>query len=345
MTNNGRYQRKNTPKASKTGKRKMTIISSHERNFHRPSRNARPPQPRDGNTRERCSLGREPVRNKESEHLYSGAGWYRPDELLSYIIPGVRSGEGPSAADWDVHMVSSPGSAGVVSVADGQDQDCMKDFQNRVVRSSVGSWDQKSQFDADCYRVRDQQAGPATMARLASKAAILIAVPMCFHVMRRYGVSRGILPPSNTQPSQNTQWCYTKVSVGEMRQIGYLPTNSYKASHSFQPTWLACPDPLLFLAASMSAGILLARYHQLNNEDKFQNWALAMITTAGLAFGTCSGLTFLATSLSVTPWAALAGLILSDIMHSAWKALRSSCNMNVTDDLDNAQARDLLEKA
>jgi hypothetical protein len=92
----------------------------------------------------------------------------------------------------------------------------------------------------------------------------------------------------------------------------------------------------------MGAGALLVRYHQINKSDKFQNWMLLTLTFSGWAFGMCSGLTFLATNLTVTPWAIFLSLILSDLMHLG---IQRFCMAHSGDVVDGKQAFEFVEKA
>ena len=198
--------------------------------------------------------------------------------------------------------------------------------------------------DASCAHVPTRERLRATTLRMVSKTMILVAAPLCFHVMRNYGVSRGLVLLRNSQLPRDAHSCHTTVSGDELRQYEGAQGDWYKTAQtqSLEPGWLKCPDPLLFLAASMGAGALLVRYHQINKGDKFQNWMLLALTFSGLAFGICSGLTFLATNLTVTPWAIFLGLILSDLMHLG---IRRFCTTHSGDVLDGKQACEFVEKA
>lgn len=180
--------------------------------------------------------------------------------------------------------------------------------------------DKEAHFGAEWNRGINQQRRLSTLWRFASKATIAIAAPICFHVVRRYAVSRGFLLSPSSQPSKDLESCYTQVSDGEKQRCEHGQTDWYKVPNLHEPQWLACPDALLFLAASMSAGVLLVHYHQINVGDKHQNLVLATSTSAALACGVYSGLTLMATNLTVTPWAVLASLIVSDLLHAMLRA-------------------------
>ena len=196
--------------------------------------------------------------------------------------------------------------------------------------------DKEAHFGAEWNHASNQQRRISTLWRLASKATIAIAAPMCFHVVRRYTVTRGFLLPKSSQPSGDLQSCYTQVSDGEKRRYEYGRTDWYKIPILHEPQWLACPDALLFLAASMSAGVLLVHYHQINVGDKHQNLVLATLTSVALACGIYSGLTLMATNLTVTPRAVLTSLIVSDLLHAMLRA-RDVRKIQSTDNPDEAR--------
>lgn len=197
---------------------------------------------------------------------------------------------------------------------------------------------------ASCAYVWTQGRLRSTTLRIASKTILLAVAPLCFHVMRNYGVSRGLVLSANSKLPRDAHSCHTTVGGHEVRQHEWERTDWYETTRfeSLEPGWLKCPDPLLFLAASMGAGALLVRYHQINKSDKFQNWMLLTLTFSGWAFGICSGLTFLATNLTVTPWAIFLSLILSDLMHLG---IQRFCMAHSGDVVDGKQAFEFVEKA
>lgn len=197
---------------------------------------------------------------------------------------------------------------------------------------------------ASCAYVWTQGRLRSTTLRIASKTIVLAVAPLCFHVMRSYGVSRGLVLSANSKLPRDAHSCHTTVGGHEVRQHEWGRSDWYETTRfeSLEPGWLKCPDPLLFLAASMGAGALLVRYHQINKSDKFQNWMLSILTFSGWAFGICSGLTFLATNLTVTPWAILLGLVLSDLMHLG---IQRFCTTHNGDVVDGKQACEFVEKA
>lgn len=93
-----------------------------------------------------------------------------------------------------------------------------------------------------------------------------------------------------------------------------------------EPKWLACPDPLLLLVASLLAGILLLSYHQLNINDRFQARIILVLNIAGTALAFCLGQGLMVTGLSVLPWSLYVSLIVSDIFHAGWRHSRPSEN-------------------
>jgi hypothetical protein len=91
---------------------------------------------------------------------------------------------------------------------------------------------------------------------------------------------------------------------------------------SRDPSWLARPDSLLLLAASVIAGNLLTFYHQLNVEDRFQNCIVCVIVLASSVFGLLSGHSVADAMLMVVWWSAYFGLVASDGFHTGMKRRR-----------------------
>jgi hypothetical protein len=90
-------------------------------------------------------------------------------------------------------------------------------------------------------------------------------------------------------------------------------------TESWEPAWLAHPDTLLFLAASMVASNMLVYYHQLNVRDKFQKWIVWVSFLASLMLGLFYGHGILASMLTDASWGVYFGLIASDAFHTAMK--------------------------
>lgn len=239
----------------------------------------------------------------------------RTEEPARHAIEAMTGAETCLDSDMEAHKVLDPGQKDIHAALAGQPD------VSRIARLRH-------------YTVSGYMTA---RLRIASKTTILVAAPLCFHVMRNYGVSRGLLLPPGSELPRNAHSCHTKVSRQELVQYEWARTDWYKKFS--EPEWLLCPDSLLFLAASMGAGALLARYHQLNREDKFQNWMLLTLTFLGLATSICSGRTFLATNLTVTPWVVFSSLVLSDLVHLGIQRYRSAHGV---DDLDGKQACEII---
>lgn len=266
-----------------------------------------------------------------------------PGEGESYAAGGIAAGTRCAGPDMRVGgALRNGGEKAISMVAVEQYPSNHMDHQNLADGCWTNLQCRRVHFGHGGLQASAQKQRLVVVSRIASKSAVVIAAPMCFYVMRIYAVSRGLLLPAGSQSPENKLSCSRRVSTQDTE--GYAGTDQYKDTHLFGSEWLQCPNALLFLAASMSAGVLLVQYHQLTKENEVRGWLLATLTFFGIACGVFSGLTFVATNLTITPWAVLIALLLSDLSHSLSKARRVR-KMRILESADAEHFQEPTEKA
>lgn len=153
-----------------------------------------------------------------------------------------------------------------------------------------------------------------TVSRLVAKAGILMASPACIRVINNYGASRGLLTATDMfrtrLRSVGRRTERTKTHMALLTSMQHLVP---------MPGWFAHPDPLLLLAASISAGCLLVSYYQLNSKDKYQARIMIAATCTSVVFGLLQGYSTLAFTFMILPWVLLFGLLASDVFHTGMR--------------------------
>jgi len=69
----------------------------------------------------------------------------------------------------------------------------------------------------------------------------------------------------------------------------------------------------------MIAGYLLTSYHQLNIEDRYQNWIVAVTLLASFILGLSFGHGIVSATLTTVSWSLYFSLIASDAFHTGMR--------------------------
>lgn len=148
---------------------------------------------------------------------------------------------------------------------------------------------------------------------MAWRIGFVVATPLCLHVLHNYEQSRKL--PGMHELDSASATAHTSAQVKRrVSREERLVANMIQVT-SGPPAWLAHPDPLLLLAAALSAGYLFASYYQLNAEDEMQPWIIGAGFLVSIVVSLLGEYSVLTIGLTIVPWTLFISLIASDALH------------------------------